>query len=108
MQLVVSLEIEPRDHDPAVDRREQDLKDLSELRHILETQLQVGPPARRGLVLEVFACVDKAYALGQEDSATLLLQAGIVIAAGDEKLASFIVQNAAYSAALGMVRAAIR
>ena len=106
VQLIVSLEIEPRD--PAADRSEQALKDLCELRRILETRLQVGPPARRGLVREVFACVEKAYELGQEDSATLLLQTGIVIAAGDEKLASFIVQNAAYSAALDMVRAATR
>lgn len=108
LELVTSLESEFEGYVPPVLRSEDTEKDLRELRGILLTHLEGGPVARRGLVVEIFDCAEKAYALAQEDSARLLLQVGIVVAAGTEQLASFIVQNVACDAALEIVRAAAR
>jgi hypothetical protein len=105
LELVLSLESRLEEYAPPGLRSGDREEDLSELRGILERHLQNGSPIRRGLALEVLACAEKAYALGQEDPARLLLQVGIVLAAGEEQVASFILQNAACSAALEMVRA---
>ena len=108
LKLVMSLESEFEEYVPPVMRSEDTAEDIRELRGILLTHLQGGSLARSGLVVDILACAEKAYSLGQEDSARLFLQVGIVVAAGNEQLASFIVQNAACTAAIEMIRAAAR
>ncbi|MES1241652.1 MAG: hypothetical protein ABUT39_08530 [Acidobacteriota bacterium] len=108
LELVMSLESVLGEYAAPVNRSEEAEKDIHELRGILAKHLQGGPPQRTSLVLEVVACAEKANALGQEDSARLLLQVGLLVAAGDERLASFIFQDAACNAALEVVRVAAR
>ena len=108
LELVMSLEAVFGGYVAPVNRSEDAEEDIRELRGILMKHLQGGPPQRTSLVLEVVACAEKANALGQENSARLLLQVGLIVAAGDEQLASFIFQDAACNAALEVVRVAAR
>ncbi|MES1245421.1 MAG: hypothetical protein ABUT39_27705 [Acidobacteriota bacterium] len=108
LQLVMALEKEPGRPAPASEPGEPSVEDLRELRRIFEMCLQAGPSARRDLFFEVCECAQRAQELAQEEGARLLVQTGILIAAGEEQLGSFLLQGATCAAALDIVRAATR
>lgn len=108
LELVMSLDGESWNQVPAREETERSEQDLQELRQIIERALQGGSAAQRVLFGDVFACVEKAYELGRHNAARLLLQTAIVFAAGEEEVASFLIQGATYAAALDLARAAVR